>query len=244
MSLPREIIQDYIFPYLSPKDQEAFRSVNREARSISPRALAFNMSSVQDHEISEVSAFLAARTDIQTLKITYLKPSILIPVLTSLQDERFRFFSLINLDLGSNTQDVIPVLRKIMPLVPNLMSLSVEFSGLEEEDADVISEMIPHLTTLHIGGNIIGDEGADFISSGMLKLRTLGIFGCGIGDRGAIAISGMPLRTLNIALNLIGDEGATAISEMPHLRTLDIFQNQIGPAGEAALRTNPHLKSS
>ena len=113
--LPVEIIQGFIFPHLSAEEQEAFRSVNWEARHISPRALTFNMSTVQDHEISEVSTFLADRKDIETLKITYLKASVLIDALRSLRDGESRFASLTDLDLGNN-RDPIPVLQNIIPL--------------------------------------------------------------------------------------------------------------------------------
>ncbi len=241
-NLPKEIVQEFIFPHLSAKDQQAFRSVNSEARLISPRALTFNMSTVQDHEISRVSTFLADRKDIKTLKIIRLKAPLLIPALTSLQDGVFRFASLTILGLRYNG-DVIPVLQNIIPLAPNLMGLNVGSCGLGAEDANLIRQMIPYLTTLNIWDNHIGAIGAAAIAQ-MPHLRTLNIGGNFIGAEGANAVAQMPhLRNLSISSNEIGDVGAAAIGRMPNLVQLSINQNNIGDAGAVAIAQILHLKT-
>ncbi len=121
------------------------------------------MLTVQDHEISEVSTFLADRKDIKTLKIIRLKAPLLILALTSLRDEGFRFSSLTDLGLG-NSDNTIPVLQNIIPLAPNLMGLNVRYCGLIAERANLIRQMMPHLTTLNIWDNQIGAIGAAALS--------------------------------------------------------------------------------
>ena len=203
--LPVEIIQGFIFPHLSAEEQEAFRSVNWEARHISPRALTFNMSTIQDHEISWVSSFLAARKDIKTLKITYLKAPLLIPALTSLQNGDFKFDALTDLDLGLNQNEisVLHTLHNIIPLASNLMGLNVNFCDLGAGGAHAIYQWLPHL-------------------------RSLNIFYNKIGNAGAASVAQMPnLRILTIGSSGIGIEGAVAIAQMPELRTLDIVSNNI-----------------
>ncbi len=237
-SLPVEIIQGYILPHLSPKDQEAFLSVNFEIRRVSPTALIFNMETAQEQDTLHVIEFLKRRKDIQKLKIASVRTSILMVALRALsEDPDFGFRRLAELDLSGNRDRIsVPLLEILQDIAPKLKTLNVYCCNIGVAEAASISAS-QTLTDLNISSNNLGDEGAASISI-LQRLTTLGIADNNLGSAGVNSISTLQrLKILGIGDNNLGDAEAATVGLLHNLMVLNMGGNRIGDGAKLLLTT-------
>ncbi|XP_073709142.1 NACHT, LRR and PYD domains-containing protein 12-like isoform X2 [Garra rufa] len=249
-------------------NEKTFMYIKMKIRTIDSPEKSINLfhclNELGDHSlVEEVQQYLKSGRLNEAKFSSSQWSAVVFVLLTSEEDlNEFRLDTFVK---GTNKQDDMNILQKLLPVIKESKSVQLSNCGVSDEGCSALTSALrsnpSHVTQLDLSENKLGDSGvkllSDVLQNPHCKLEKLGLSKCGVTDEGCAALTSAlrsnlsHLRELNLSGNKLGDSGVKLLSDVlqnPHCKLEKLGLSKCGVTDEgcaaltSALRSNPsHL---